>query len=533
MTKQKQPKTPEAEETPELLQDAVKKPEIPADLLNRGPFVERVFRIADTFHQDKKSACYAINGAWGTGKSYVLDLLEQRLTAAEAAAPEAPAEPADTEEPTLEAEADDKAAEAGSEEAEPAPPFLVLRYNCWEYDYYDEPLVSLVATMQETIEVLTKKEPNKRSKLLTILKALGRTAKNLAFTYVDSKAKGIPSAYSNAYQEVSEEEKNKAQKKGADAYDGNLPFRTALRELRKILQDLAGESTVVLLVDELDRCLPEYAVRVLERLHHLFEGIENIQVIFSVDRKQLEHVVQELFGAGADTAAYLKKFISFELKLDQGSLNLPFDADFNEERDGTFDQRFASYVSLFAPCEAADLEPVTEFKARILDGFDIRRRIALVEKAELIHRLLWTKAEKPSQYYLCLELFLVLAQTVPDIKGIRLQNDRTDLSIQFICSTPKACINYLNSIIHDNKAPDASLLYGRDYNEQVFRVYCLPGFLVSAVYAVWISPIYLADFSSSMIQFPFSRGGRTIPLDSPEGHIPYAREFWQLVTIME
>lgn len=530
MTKQKQPKTPEAEETPELLQDAVKKPEIPADLLNRGPFVERVFRIADTFHQDKKSACYAINGAWGTGKSYVLDLLEQRLTADEAEAPEEEAEPADPEETSPEAEGE--AAEAAGEETEPAPPFLVLRYNCWEYDYYDEPLVSLVATMQETIEELTKMEPNKHSKLLTILKALGRTAKNLAFTYVDSKAKGIPSAYSNAYQEVSEEEKNKAQKKGPDAYDTNLPFRTALRELRKILQDLAGESTVVLLVDELDRCLPEYAVRVLERLHHLFEGIENIQVIFSVDRKQLEHVVQELFGAGADTAAYLKKFISFELKLDQGNLNLPSDPGFNEERDGTFDRRFASYVSLFAPCEAADLEPVTEFKARILDGFDIRRRIALVEKAELIHRLLWTKAEKPSQYYLCLELFLVVAQTVQDIDKIRLQNDRTDLSIRFNCLPSMRCVDYLNSLIRENRAPDNSLIYEHSYTGHLFRSYCLPGFLVSAVYAIWNAGRFENEILS-LFMSPISAGGKPLPLDSPEGHIPYAREFWQLVTIME
>ena len=284
-------------------------------------------------------------------------------------------------------------------------------------------------------------------------------------------------------------------------------------------------------MDELDRCLPEYAVRVLERLHHLFEGIENIQVIFSVDRGQLEHVIRELFGAGADTAAYLKKFISFELKLDQGNLNLPSDPGFNEERDGTFDRRFTSYVSLFAPCEAADLEPVTEFKARILDGFDIRRRIALVEKAELIHRLLWTKAEKPSQYYLCLELFLVLAQTVPDIKGIRLQNDRTDLSIRFNCSPSMRCVVYLNSLIRENRAPDNSLIYEHSYTGHLFRAYCLPGFLVSAVCAIWDADYF--NKHSSLFLSPISAGGKPLPLDSPEGHIPYAREFWQLVTIME
>ena len=38
---------------------------------------------------------------------------------------------------------------------------------------------------------------------------------------------------------------------------------------------LTESNTVVIIVDELDRCIPEYAIKVLERLHHLTEEKEN------------------------------------------------------------------------------------------------------------------------------------------------------------------------------------------------------------------------------------------------------------------
>ena len=47
------------------------------DLLNRQEFVARFVRIADVLARNKKSVCYAINGRWGVGKSFVLDMIEQ------------------------------------------------------------------------------------------------------------------------------------------------------------------------------------------------------------------------------------------------------------------------------------------------------------------------------------------------------------------------------------------------------------------------------------------------------------------------
>ena len=47
------------------------------DMLDRQPFVEQMIRVANMLADNKKNACYAINGGWGVGKTYVLDMFEK------------------------------------------------------------------------------------------------------------------------------------------------------------------------------------------------------------------------------------------------------------------------------------------------------------------------------------------------------------------------------------------------------------------------------------------------------------------------
>ena len=340
---------------------------LPEDLLARDEFVDLAFQVAEKFSDWKKTACYAINGPWGAGKTYVLDRLAEKLR------------------------------ESGRETGENR--FLVLRYNCWEYDYYDEPLLSIVATLLDGLEEYQLSEKTKAT-IKGILTVAGNLLINAAISYVDGKTNGAASNIVGVI-DATGDVKSDILKKTSE-FNDKLPFQKAIKLMREQISLLStGEEghTMIILVDELDRCLPEYAIRVLERLHHLFEGIENVQLVFSVDRKQLEHVVRQLYGPDADVKAYLKKFISFELKLGLGSLR--------KDDEARFDRRFASYVEQFRSTGDAEREAVAEFKAQILEGFDIRQRIALVEKAELVHSLTCGEETHGSEY-LCMELFLTV-----------------------------------------------------------------------------------------------------------------------------
>lgn len=49
------------------------------DILQRDEFVKQLERIIENISENKASTCFAINGKWGCGKTFVLDMLQERL----------------------------------------------------------------------------------------------------------------------------------------------------------------------------------------------------------------------------------------------------------------------------------------------------------------------------------------------------------------------------------------------------------------------------------------------------------------------
>lgn len=75
-------------------------------------------------------------------------------------------------------------------------------------------------------------------------------------------------------------------------------------------------SPIAFFIDELDRCRPDYAVRLLERLKHLF-SIAGVFFVLAVDRQQLEASVQGVYGANLNATGYPRKFIDLRYPLPQ------------------------------------------------------------------------------------------------------------------------------------------------------------------------------------------------------------------------
>jgi hypothetical protein len=73
------------------------------------------------------------------------------------------------------------------------------------------------------------------------------------------------------------------------------------------------------MVDELDRCNPTFAVKVLERIKHLFD-VPNVVFILSIDKKQLVCSVKGFYGSNEiDAEEYLRRFIDIEYNLPEAN----------------------------------------------------------------------------------------------------------------------------------------------------------------------------------------------------------------------
>ena len=82
-------------------------------------------------------------------------------------------------------------------------------------------------------------------------------------------------------------------------------FKTELEQLGKFVDDVQG-FPLVIIVDELDRCRPSYAVEVIEKIKHLF-STRNVVFILSVNSSELQKSIKSIYG-DIDAKSYLTKF---------------------------------------------------------------------------------------------------------------------------------------------------------------------------------------------------------------------------------
>ena len=88
---------------------------------------------------------------------------------------------------------------------------------------------------------------------------------------------------------------------------------TKFKEVLKAFVDSSGERVVVF-IDELDRCRPDHALRVLETVRNLLD-VDGVIVVVTVNLRALEHAVASLLGPDCDAERYLRRFIDLRMAL--------------------------------------------------------------------------------------------------------------------------------------------------------------------------------------------------------------------------
>lgn len=295
------------------------------DILDRAKIMSDIEQILVLLSEQKQGRVFALDGKWGYGKTYILEQLEKELEVLQ-----------------NEETQDDR--------------FYVFHYNCWQYDYYEEPAVAIVSAMLDKYGGKSEKEKAQK----VIKEIAGQIVKNkIGIDLVET------------HDNISKKEQFQ--------FDEMFGFKTTLDYTRDKICELTKDKTVLLVVDELDRCMPEYAIKVLERLHHMFEGLDNVIVLLAIDSTQLEHSVKEIYGEQVDTERYLRKFIAFRIKLDSGKVQ--------NQILNNYGYYFYDFENLAECC------PIVLILIE-LSRIDIRNIDKLIEKIDMIHGLCNGKHKK-------------------------------------------------------------------------------------------------------------------------------------------
>ncbi len=184
---------------------------------------------------------------------------------------------------------------------------VVFHFNAWEDDYSSEPLVAFGSNLQSQLKEANLAEDK-------TLKSLGLTITNILSQVMIS---GTDTVSFGAMSEIKEKEDEDALEKqsanvAASKVKAHNEIKNSVAALKNNLQEICahisqekGEEAlpVYIMVDELDRCRPLFAIEFLEIIKHFF------------DQDQLQHAVKSVYGQGFDGQGYLRRFINLELTL--------------------------------------------------------------------------------------------------------------------------------------------------------------------------------------------------------------------------
>lgn len=98
-----------------------------------------------------------------------------------------------------------------------------------------------------------------------------------------------------------------------EEYENKTLLRGRIRELTETgIEGVANK--LVIFIDELDRCRPDFAVRLLEQTKRLFNS-DRVILVFATDSRRLADAVGGMYGAGFESERFLERFFDNRLRL--------------------------------------------------------------------------------------------------------------------------------------------------------------------------------------------------------------------------
>ena len=286
--------------------------------------------------------------------------------------------------------------------------YKTLYFNAWETDFIKDPLIAL---MGELKDIFGSDNPKWREFIKSIGKISVKAGGGCLKSFIEKKIGVSIDAINVAVDEVANICHTQI-----DAYEGRkaemAQFKTKLSELVASTAQ-TNKHPLIFFIDELDRCSPNYAVKVLERVKHLFE-VPNIIFVLAVNINQLQHAVKGFYGSSdIDGAEYLKRFIDLHYNLpapnmrdyvkvlyDKHSFDDFFECEARKEsckfsnEGGNFCVFIQDVLSCTENLNLRSVNKIIAYTRIVLQGFSVKERF----DAHLVFLLCYIKFVKPILY---------------------------------------------------------------------------------------------------------------------------------------
>ena len=252
------------------------------DEFNRQVFADR---LIDILKLDQNVSPIIIDGQWGTGKTeFCLKTVHQ-----------------------INKDLQDK--------------FLAIHIDAFSEDYFNQPLISILVSFYSSVP----EQKTKRNLLQLSTNVLKATATVGAHVAIHKILGPEGDNLSKDFFKALRDENNKQ-------LSNFLKERAKLQEhmelLRTLLKSYTEKKKIVLFIDELDRCRPDYTIQMLETIKHLFD-IPGLSIVLITNTRQVLASIKHAYGIDSDVATkYLDKFHKLSIQFPENVIKAtPSDDD--------------------------------------------------------------------------------------------------------------------------------------------------------------------------------------------------------------
>ena len=314
---------------------------------------------------------------------------------------------------------------------------LCIYFDAWKNDASEEPILALI---YEIIKQYPQTLPESKTVKEKALESFKELVKNISIQFSFA---GF-SIGSGNFLKFWEEHENDFLKN----IESQENIRQSVDNVFKDLRETTGVNQLVIFIDELDRCCPTFALKLLERVKHYFDH-KYITFVFSTNMKELCKTVKTYYGAEFDAERYLDKFFDLRLQLPPVEIE-------NYIKSLPYNKDLGYLPSIFSR--------VAEFCG--IEMREIARAIKIYEIAANQYYGLW--GDFQSKQYI-LPLLIGLRMTDKQKYEDFINGKAPQLFEEFM--NDAACLDFFNNRIYSKEKCDEfyNAALANDDNRKVFR----------------------------------------------------------------
>lgn len=187
----------------------------------------------------------------------------------------------------------------------------LIYIDAFKADHADEPLLTVLA---KVLEVLPSQE-EQQGLIQKAIPALRYGLKTGGKALVAHILRQDTDSIINGFDEEVKQVADKAIDASVESLlKDHVEAESSLQALQQALKSIAEQKPIVLFIDELDRCRPNFSVLMLETIKHTFD-VEGVQFVLITNTNQLKASINHCYGPTIDAQRYLDKFIRFSFTL--------------------------------------------------------------------------------------------------------------------------------------------------------------------------------------------------------------------------